>query len=68
MVRSDQDRCSNVLSKVAGADAILAFFIERLRIVFPHVVEKPLILYNSNKSPMYALCFAAAKDGLSSAQ
>ncbi|MBS0336681.1 MAG: three-Cys-motif partner protein TcmP [Proteobacteria bacterium] len=45
--------------KIAGADEILEFFIERLRTVFPHVVEKPLVLYNSNKSPMYALCFAA---------
>ena len=46
--------------KIAGADDILEFFIERLKTIFPHVVEKPLVLYNSNKSPMYALCFAAS--------
>lgn len=46
--------------KVGRADDILEFFIERLKTIFPHVVEKPLVLYNSNNSPMYALCFAAA--------
>ncbi|OGA17742.1 MAG: hypothetical protein A3G25_07790 [Betaproteobacteria bacterium RIFCSPLOWO2_12_FULL_63_13] len=45
--------------KIAGADEILEYFLERLRTIFPHVVEKPLVLYNSNKTPMYALCFAA---------
>lgn len=46
-------------TKVAGADEILRFFIERLKTVFPHVVENPLILHNSHNTPMYALCFAA---------
>ncbi|MBI3373375.1 MAG: three-Cys-motif partner protein TcmP [Betaproteobacteria bacterium] len=49
----------NSITKIAGADEILEFFLERLRLVFPHVVEKPLVLYNSNRTPMYALCFAA---------
>lgn len=47
------------VSKIVGADEILQFFLERLRTVFPHVVPNPMILYNSNNSPMYALCFAA---------
>jgi three-Cys-motif partner protein len=47
------------VTKIAGMDEILEFFLERLRTVFPHVVQKPMILYNSNKTPMYALCFAA---------
>lgn len=46
--------------KIGEADDILQFFIERMKAIFPHVVEKPLVLYNSNNSPMYALCFAAA--------
>jgi three-Cys-motif partner protein len=49
----------NSITKIVGADEILGFFLERLRGVFPHVVSKPLILYNSHNSPMYALCFAA---------
>jgi three-Cys-motif partner protein len=47
------------VTKIAGMDEILEFFLGRLRTIFPHVVEKPMILYNSNKTPMYALCFAA---------
>jgi len=50
----------NSITKVAGMDEILEYFLERLRTAFPHVVQKPMILYNSNKTPMYALCFAAA--------
>lgn len=47
------------VTKIAGADEILEFFLQRLREIFPYVVDKPMILYNSNNSPMYALCFAA---------
>ena len=53
------DAPRDAVIKIAGADEILEFFLERLRTIFPHVVEKPLVLYNSNRSPMYALCFAA---------
>lgn len=49
----------NSVTKIAGADEILEFFLERLRSVFPHVVDIPMVLYNSNNTPMYALCFAA---------
>lgn len=49
----------NSITKIVGADEILDFFLERLGSVFPHVVDKPLILFNSQNSPMYALCFAA---------
>jgi three-Cys-motif partner protein len=49
----------NSITKIVGADEILEYFLERLRTVFPHVVQEPMILYNSNNSPMYALCFAA---------
>lgn len=47
------------ITKIAGVDDILAFFLERLKSVFAKVVERPLILSNSKRSPMYALCFAA---------
>jgi len=45
--------------RIAGADEILRYFIERLRTVFAGVVEHPMILENAKHTPMYALCFAA---------
>jgi hypothetical protein len=45
--------------RIAGVDDILRYFIERLRSVFAGVVEHPMILENSKRVPMYALCFAA---------
>ena len=47
------------VTKIAGVDEILAFFLKRLNSVFEKTVEHPLILLNSKNSPMYALCFAA---------
>lgn len=46
-------------TKVGGVDEILAFFLERLKSIFERAVDHPLILENSKRSPMYALCFAA---------
>ena len=46
-------------TKIAGVDQILTFFLERLSSIFSKVVEHPLVLENSKRSPMYALCFAA---------
>lgn len=51
----DQDS----IVRIAGVDDVLTFFLERLRLVFPGVVEHPMILENSKHTPMYALCFAA---------
>jgi len=45
--------------RIAGVDDILRYFIERLGTVFAGVVEHPMVLENSKRSPMYALCFAA---------
>jgi three-Cys-motif partner protein len=45
--------------RIAGAEEILRFFIERLRSAFAGVVEHPMILENAKHTPMYALCFAA---------
>lgn len=53
------DRHDSIV-KTGRVGGILEFFVERLKTIFPHVVDKPLVLYNSNNSPMYALCFAAA--------
>lgn len=52
----DADRS---IVKIAGMDEILEFFLERLRSVFAKIVDRPLILENSKRTPMYALCFAA---------
>ena len=58
-IRDLFDNQPDAITKIAGTDAILRFFLERLRTVFPHVIDEPMILYNSHNSPMYALCFAA---------
>jgi len=47
------------VTKIAGVEEILAFFLKRLNSVFEKIVERPMILRNSKQSPMYALCFAA---------
>ena len=47
------------VTKIAGVEEILAFFLKRLNSVFEKIVEYPMILRNSKQSPMYALCFAA---------
>jgi three-Cys-motif partner protein len=48
--------------KVADYQAITDYFVERLKTVFSTegVVEMPMILYNSLKSPIFLLCFAAS--------
>jgi three-Cys-motif partner protein len=48
------------LIKVATPDGIIAFYVERLRTIFPYVAPNPLKLTNTKGSPLYALCFAAA--------
>ena len=47
--------------KVADAQKISDFFIRRLKNEF-FAVAKPLILYNSRRSPLYLFCFAAANE------
>ncbi|WP_119068757.1 three-Cys-motif partner protein TcmP [Rubrobacter indicoceani] len=49
-----------VLEKQANFDSIGAFFVKRLKTIFPGVAEKPLPLKNSTNVPLYLLCFAAA--------
>jgi three-Cys-motif partner protein len=45
--------------KVVGCDEIIRYFIDRLKTVFPHVVERPLRLFNRTGVPLFALCFAS---------
>ena len=46
-------------AKNASFARIEAFFIQRLKSIFPHVAPKPYRMLNSVGSPMYSLCFAA---------
>lgn len=47
------------MQKTANFQEILAYYVDRLRTIFPHVAENPLKLYNSRNNPLYALLFAA---------
>ena len=58
-VRADLFGDEGAIVRIAGADEILEYFIERLRSIFAGVVERPMILENTRHTPMYALCFAA---------
>ncbi len=45
--------------KVGCMEDIAAYFVERLKTVFPHVAPNPLFLCNSTTAPIFLLCFAA---------
>jgi hypothetical protein len=47
-------------SRTADWRAVKTFFVERLQSVFSKVHPKPAVLRNSNNTPLYLLCFAAA--------
>lgn len=46
--------------RVATFDLIGEYFVQRLKTIFAGVSDNPLALFNSNNSPLYLLCFAAA--------
>lgn len=46
----------------ASTETIGRYFNERLKTIFPGVVEEPGVLRNSTNSPLYLLCFAAANE------
>ncbi len=46
--------------KSVAVDDIAAFFLDRLRALFPHVAPNPRLLHNSRGNPLYMLCFACA--------
>lgn len=49
-----------VTRKEADFERIGAFFVSRLKTLFPGVAENPLALRNSKNVPLYLLCFAAS--------
>lgn len=50
------------VKKIADAESILNFFIQRLEGSFRYVHKKPMILYNSRNSPLFGLCFACGHE------
>lgn len=52
----------SAVEKVADFNQIAAYFVSRLKTIFPHVHETPLQLLNSKKVPLFLLCFAASND------
>lgn len=46
----------------ASVEVIGTYFNERLKTLFAEVAREPAVLRNSRKSPLYLLCFAAAKE------
>lgn len=47
------------IQKVANYEALAAYFVKRLKTIFPEVAPNPLTQRNSKSSPMFMLCFAA---------
>ena len=46
--------------RTATVEAVGQYFLARLRTAFVDVAPNPLTLTNSNGTPLYLLCFAAA--------
>lgn len=46
----------------ASTETIGRYFNDRLKTIFPGVVDEPGVLRNSTNSPLYLLCFAAANE------
>ncbi len=46
--------------KVASVEEIGKYYVKRLETLFPGVAQNPMPLYNSRRTPLYLLCFAAA--------
>jgi three-Cys-motif partner protein len=61
-IRTDRDLFGNysLTEKTANFQLIANYFVERLKTVFEGVAENPLLLVNSQNSPLYLLCFASA--------
>ncbi len=51
-----------VFDKQANFQNIASFFIDRLRNIFARVAPNYYFLYNSQNTPLYMLCFAAANE------
>lgn len=61
-IRTERDLFGNYsfTEKTADFQLIAKYFVERLKTVFEGVAENPLLLVNSQNSPLYLLCFASA--------
>jgi three-Cys-motif partner protein len=61
-IRTERDLFGNYsfTEKTANFQVIANYFVERLETVFEGVAENPLLLVNSQNSPLYLLCFASA--------
>ncbi|AFZ16462.1 three-Cys-motif partner protein TcmP [Allocoleopsis franciscana] len=61
-IRTEKDLFGNYSfpEKTANFQVIANYFVERLKSVFEGVAENPLLLVNSQNSPLYLLCFASA--------
>jgi three-Cys-motif partner protein len=61
-IRTERDLFGNFsfTEKTADFQLIAKYFVERLKTVFEGVAENPLLLVNSQNSPLYLLCFASA--------
>ena len=46
----------------ASQEVIGRYFVDRLGQVFPKVVDTPVVLRNSTRSPLYLFCFAAGNE------
>jgi len=49
----------DIIDKACDFDRIGNFYKSRLKTIFPGVAERPKILYNSRRSPLFQLFFAA---------
>lgn len=61
-IKTERDLFGNYsfTEKTADFQLIAKYFVERLKTVFEGVAENPLLLVNSQNSPLYLLCFASA--------
>ena len=61
-IRTERDLFGNYsfTEKTADFQVIANYFVERLKTVFEGVAENPILLVNSQNSPLYLLCFASA--------
>ncbi len=53
------DESETLFVKKASFEAIADYFVSKLKSVFADAVSRPLVLTNSNNSPIFLLCFAA---------
>jgi integrase len=54
---------TDIRTRRVDTELVQKYVIERLRSVFPFVLDNPLMLYNeTNRAPLFMLCFACSND------